>query len=66
MRKLTPTQKKVLEYVLRYHKENGFAPTYREVADNFGWSAHNSAVVHLGLIEKKGWLRRTPRGYVPA
>jgi len=46
--------------VLAYVREtvtHGTAPTYREIAAEFGWSSTKAAVDHVDRLAKKGLLR---------
>lgn len=66
MRTITERQLQVLEYVSDFYREHGVAPTMRNIADHFEWSSHNAAQDHLRALEKKGYLRHTNRGFLPA
>jgi len=66
---LTKKQKKVLDYVINYTKDNGFSPTVREIADEFGFSSPATAHEHLQNLKDKGFLKINPdqiRGIEPA
>ncbi len=57
---LTATQAKVLAYIEQASAQEGRPPTIKEVAWHFGWSSTSTAQQHLGALEKKGHLSRTP------
>ena len=57
---LTTTQEKVLAFVEQASALSGPPPTIREVAQHFGWSSTSTAQQHLGALQKKGRLARTP------
>lgn len=57
-RPLTRVQRSVYDYVARYIGANGFAPSFAEIADNFGYKSHATVHEHLANIERKGWIRR--------
>jgi repressor LexA len=57
---LTTTQEKVLAFVEQASALSRPPPTIREVAQHFGWSSTSTAQQHLGALQKKGWLARTP------
>ena len=59
-RPLTRIQRQVLSFVESYVGRHGYAPSLRDINDHFGWSSQNAAGQHLLLIEKKGYIRRTP------
>lgn len=53
---LTGKQKKFLDYIVRYRQEQGIWPTYREIADEFGFRSPNSVTQNLQALLKKGYL----------
>jgi repressor LexA len=55
---LTERQREVLRFIEGTVTERGVAPTLREIAERFGFSSTASAQKHVGLLEKKGFLRR--------
>jgi len=55
---LTVKQRDVLEFIRRRIVDDGVAPTLQEIADAFGFSSTASAQKHVGLLERKGFLRR--------
>lgn len=57
---LTTRQKQVLAFVEDRQRQTGFAPTLQETAKHFGFRSPNSVREHLRLIEKKGFVHRTP------
>lgn len=65
MKPLNKTQAKVLAFISRYIKKNGYSPTMREVSDHFGWSSVNAAAGPMWGLAKKGYLEKTSRGYRP-
>jgi repressor LexA len=58
---LTITQSKVLAFVEQSAAQNGHPPTMKEVSHHFGWSSTSTAQQHLGALQKKGRLDRTPK-----
>ncbi len=66
---LTKKQKQVLDFVVNYTKDNGFSPTVREIAEEFGFSSPATAHEHLQNLKDKGFLKINPdqiRGIEPA
>lgn len=61
MKGLTPAQAKVLEWVKKFIKENGYAPTRTEIAVGMGFASSNAAEEHLQALERKGAIRMTSR-----
>jgi repressor LexA len=55
---LTERQRDVLEFIRRQVEDAGVAPTLQEIADAFSFASTASAQKHVGLLEKKGFLRR--------
>lgn len=55
---LTPRQAEILEYLREFRRERGSAPTYREIADHFGFKSPKAAADHVCALEKKGYVRR--------
>lgn len=53
---LTSKQKKFFDYILSYRQENDIWPTYREIADRFGFRSPNSVTQNLQSLLKKGYL----------
>lgn len=56
---LTSKQKKFLDYIITYRDENEIWPTYREIADQFGFKSPNSVTQNLQSLLKKGYLVKT-------
>jgi repressor LexA len=55
--KLGTTQRDVYQFIIRYWKHEGFAPTVREIGDEFGIVPSN-VHHHLKHLESKGFIRR--------
>jgi repressor LexA len=58
---LTELQADVLRFIREYTAEHGYPPSMRDIKDRFGWSGPNAVNNHIVALEKKGYLRRTPR-----
>lgn len=54
--RLTKKQHEILEYITGYIRENGYAPSYREVAEHFGISSTATVHEHVKNLERKGFL----------
>lgn len=61
MHRLTDRQQEVLAWVKGYIGEWGYAPTFAEVSDGLKLGSTQAATDHIRALEKKGYLRRTPR-----
>lgn len=57
MKTLTKKQKQILDYVEEFMKGQGFAPSYREIADHFGLSSTATVHAHIKSLEDKGFIR---------
>lgn len=57
MNSLTPTQCKILAYIVSQIAERGLPPTHREISNVFGWTSNAAAAHHLLALEKKGFIR---------
>ena len=56
---LTRKQNQFLTFILEYRDENGIWPTYREIADHFGFRSPNSVTQNIQALIRKGVLLRT-------
>jgi repressor LexA len=55
---LTEKQRDVLAFIRSKLTADGVAPTLQEIAAEFGFRSTASAQKHVGLLEKKGFIRR--------
>ena len=55
---LTERQRDILQFIRDFQREQGVAPTHREICDHFGFSSYGTVYKHLSLLEKKGLIRR--------
>lgn len=53
MNKLTDKQQKVLDFVVKYITENGYAPSREDIALELGFASSNAANDHLRALERK-------------
>lgn len=53
---LTRKQNEFFTYIVEYKKENEVWPTYREIADHFGFASPNSVTQNIQALLKKGYL----------
>ncbi|MEK6679510.1 MAG: transcriptional repressor LexA [Nitrospirota bacterium] len=56
MKELTPRQRSIFEFLIKFIKKQGYPPTVREIGEHFGflWPAASG---HLRALEKKGFIR---------
>ena len=59
-KRLTARQRELYEFVLRYSRAHGRAPTIREIGAACSIPSTNGVTDHLKAIERKGYLRRDP------
>lgn len=55
---LTEKQRKVLEFVIDFHKAHGFSPTIRELGEKCEINSLRGVTVHLDALVRKGFLTR--------
>lgn len=59
-KELTDVQTRVLSAIRRYVQSNDCPPTVREIQDAAALSSPSHVYYHLGVLERKGYIRRTP------
>jgi repressor LexA len=57
---LTQKQEQTLAFIKHFAKENGYPPTVREICRATGCSSTSTVQARLNLLEKKGYIKRTP------
>ncbi len=59
MQGLTATQRKIVDFIHDYTRQNGFPPSYREIGKYMGYSAKTCSGVETNLlfIETKGYIQ---------
>lgn len=55
---LTKRQKEILDYIGSFIDERGYAPSFEEIADSFGYSSLATVHEHLSNLERKGYIRK--------
>lgn len=55
---LTERQKQILDFVGASYRERGFAPTIREICEQFDIKSTNGVNDHLNALKRKGVLTR--------
>jgi SOS-response transcriptional repressor LexA len=58
----TPRQLQILQFMHDYSVQYHCSPTFRELAQNFGFTSPNAAFRHLESLFKKGYLDRIVAG----
>ena len=54
----TPKQKAVFDYIKHYISENGFSPTFEEIAYNFKYKSKGTVYKHIKALKLKGLIRQ--------
>jgi repressor LexA len=53
---LTKKQKEIYDYVCNFIELNGYAPSFREIADYFKYSSVATVAEFIGILENKNYL----------
>ncbi len=57
---LTRRQRELLDFLANYISENGYAPSFEEIAERMGLGSLATVHEHLTNLERKGAIRRSP------
>jgi repressor LexA len=60
-KELTKIQRNILEFIIESKSGSGSTPTLAEIAGHFGYKNRATAQQHVQAIEKKGFIKRSPR-----
>ena len=60
---LTRKQQQFFDFIIDYKKENGIWPTYREIAEEFGYKSPNSVTQNIQALLNKNYLIRKEDEY---
>ncbi len=55
---LTKRQKVILDWVGEYIADHGYAPSFEEIADFFGYTSLATVHEHVSNLERKGYIRK--------
>ena len=55
---LTRRQKQILDYLQSYIRDNGYAPSFEEIAEQFDFRSLATVHEHLSNLERKGYIQR--------
>jgi repressor LexA len=55
---LTRRQKEILEYLRHFIDENGYAPSFREIAYYFEFSSTGTVAEYISILEEKGYITK--------
>ena len=56
---LTRRQREILDYLSEYASENGYAPSFDEIAERFDYASLATVHEHLSNLERKGYIKRS-------
>ena len=56
---LTKRQKEILDYISSFIVDQGYAPSFEEIAESFGYSSLATVHEHLTNLERKGYIRKS-------
>ncbi len=56
---LTKRQKEILDYIGSFIDDRGYAPSFEEIAESFGYSSLATVHEHLSNLERKGYIRKS-------
>jgi repressor LexA len=56
---LTKRQREILTYLQTYAEDNGYAPSFEEIALHFNYNSLATVHEHLTNLERKGYIRRS-------
>jgi len=54
---LTKRQKEVLDFIRKYLSKNGYAPTFSEIAKEFGFNSKGTVYKHIKALCEKGLIQ---------
>jgi repressor LexA len=57
---ITPRQRDILDVIRRTVEDRGYPPSVREIGEAVGLASPSSVAHQLGVLERKGMLRRDP------
>ena len=56
---LTKRQREILTYLSSYCEDNGYAPSFEEIASQFNYNSLATVHEHLTNLERKGYIKRS-------
>jgi len=55
---LTKRQREILDYLNEYTADNGYAPSFEEIAERFSYNSLATVHEHLSNLERKSYIKR--------
>lgn len=56
---LTKRQREILTFLQSYAEDNGYAPSFEEIAAHFNYNSLATVHEHLSNLERKGYIKRS-------
>ena len=56
---LTPKQQNIYNYIIHFQRENGYSPSQREIANNFGFKSLGTVQNYIKRLEQNDLLKKT-------
>ncbi|MCC6319434.1 MAG: transcriptional repressor LexA [Gemmatimonadaceae bacterium] len=56
---LTKRQREILTFLQSYSEDQGYAPSFEEIAERFNYNSLATVHEHLSNLERKGYIRRS-------
>ena len=56
---LTKRQKEILDFLEEFQNENGYSPSFEEIARHFGYTSLATVHEHLENLRQKGYIRKS-------
>ncbi len=56
---LTKRQKEILDFIDGFIEDRGYAPSFEEIAQSFGYASLATVHEHLSNLERKGYIRKS-------
>lgn len=57
---LTKRQQEVLEFIIKFTRENGYQPTFREIGEAMKMKSTRAVSDHINAIKRKGYMESDP------
>jgi len=54
---LTKRQRQILDFITEFKNKNGYAPSFREIGENFGLTSTATIHAHIKSLERKGFVK---------
>lgn len=67
-KKITPKQKRLLDFIREFAEKRGYAPSQQEMADHFGYKSLGTIQNFLTRLESQGFMKRewnAKRSFMP-